>query len=137
MRLHNMVMGTISQVNPTMDGVLYRSKGYGLSPYGKQVPNYEPAEPVQLQIQSLNTSELKQIDFVNQQAEKKAIYLQEQVHGVDRVRGMGGDIIEVMGRRWLVVQRLESWEGSVWCKVAVVAQLDAPQEDDAMIADYV
>ncbi|MDI2091679.1 hypothetical protein [Commensalibacter oyaizuii] len=136
MKIHDLVRGMIATVNPNIIGSIYRSKGYALNGT-QQEPLYEDPVQVELQIQSLLGDVLKHSHFLNQQGERKVVYVNGQVFGIDRVRGAGGDLLEFYGRRWLVVQRLESWEGSDWCKVVVVAQLDKPQDDDAIIEDYV
>ncbi len=136
MFLHDIVKGAIGMVNANMDATLYRSKGASVI-HTFVKAEYEDPVTIQVQIQSLSNNELKQVDFVNLQGERKAIYAGIQLYGIDRVRGVGGDIIEIMGRRWLVVQRLEGWENSNWCKVAVTAQMDKPQDNEDDIENYV
>ncbi|MDI2112095.1 hypothetical protein [Commensalibacter nepenthis] len=136
MKIHDLVRGMIGVVNPNIMGSLYRSKGYELEGT-QQKPIYEDPIQVELQIQSVPGDKLTHSHFLNQQGERKVVYVNGQAFGIDRVRGAGGDLLEFYGRRWLVVQRLEAWENSDWCKVAVVAQLDKPEDDDAVLEDYV
>lgn len=136
MKLHQRVRGAIGRVNANITGSLYRSKGYVLKG-GRQCPVYEAPIPIALQVQSISDNELRQFDNISQQGEKKVVYAGDQLYGIDRVRGVGGDILEFYGRRWLVVQRLEGWEGGDWCRALVVAQLDSPQDDEAELGNYV
>lgn len=135
MKLHDLVHGMIDIVNPEILGSLYRSKGYILEGT-RQIPVYEDPEPIYLQVQSVKGDTLQHHHYISQQNEKRIVYAREQLYGIDRVRSAGGDILEFMGRRWLVVQRLEEWERSGWCKVLVVAQLDKPEDDESEISLY-
>lgn len=135
MKLHELVRGAISNVNPTIMGSLYRSKGYVLNGT-RQEPVYEDPVSIALQVQSLKGDMLEHVHYISQQNEKRVVYAQGQLYGIDRVRGVGGDILEFMGRRWLVVQRLEEWEASDWCKVLVSAQIDEPRDDESEIMVY-
>lgn len=135
MKLHEIVRGVVNRVNPTITGSLYRSKGYVLKGT-RQEPVYEDPVPIDLQVQSIKSDELKHAHYVSEQSEKRVIYASEQLYGIDRIREVGGDILEFMGRRWLVVQRLEQWEMSGWCKVLVIAQMDEPEDDEGEIIIY-
>lgn len=136
MKLHQMVKGIIGVVNPQITGSLYRSKG-SVTRGAFHEPSYEDPVAIELQIQSVSNKILQQIDNINQQGEMKIVYAHDQLYGIDRVRGVGGDLLEFYGRRWKVIQRLEGWEKSGWCKVLVVAQMDKPQDDEEEIRDYV
>lgn len=136
MQLNDLVRGAIGIVNPNITGSLYRSKPYALQGT-RQVPQYEEPIEITLQVQSISDNELRHLDNISQQGEKKIVYASDQLYGLDRVRGTGGDILEFYGRRWLVVQRLEGWEAGGWCKVLVTSQLDEPQDDEAELEDYV
>lgn len=136
MKLNEYVCGAIGLINPNITGSLYRSKGYIQNDISRE-PAYEDPVPIILQVQSIADNELRQYDNINQQGEKKIVYASDQLYGIDRVRERGGDILEFYGRRWKVLQRLEGWEETGWCKVLVVAQLDKPQDNEAEIGDYV
>lgn len=135
MKLHDMVRNMIGIVNPSITGSLFRSKGYILKGT-RQEAVYEDPEPIELQVQSLKGDKLIHGHYASEQNEKRVVYANGQLYGIDRVRGVGGDLLEFLGRRWLVVQRLEEWEMSGWCKVLVVAQLDQPENDQGELVIY-
>lgn len=135
MKIHNLVRGAIGRINPNITGVLYRSKGYELEGT-QQVPLYEDPVSILLQVQDAKGDTLHHDHYVSEQNEHKIVYASEQLYGIDRVRGVGGDLLEFMGRRWLVVQRLEAWETSGWSRVLVSAQLDKPEVDEGEIIIY-
>ncbi|CAI3941784.1 unnamed protein product [Commensalibacter communis] len=136
MKLHSMVRGMIGTVNNDIIVSLYRSIPY-IKNGTHQIPQYEPPIEITVQVQSLSSSDLQYVNFTTMQGEHKAVYSECQLYGADRVRGTGGDILEFYGRRWLVVQRLEAYENSGWCKVMVTSQLDHPQDDEAEIEDNI
>ncbi|WP_338330579.1 hypothetical protein [Commensalibacter sp. Nvir] len=135
MKCFEIICGALHRLYPNVQGVLCRAKS-SFTP-SLAAPEYEDPEPIEIQVQSAKSEMLAQKDYLNQQGELKLVYSPVPLFGVDRFLGKGGDILEFMGRRWLVVQRLESWENSHWCKVLVQAQLDPPLEDDAKVDDYV
>lgn len=135
MKLHDMVRSMIGIVNPSITGSLFRSKGYILK-RTRQEAVYEDPEPIELQVQSLKGDKLIHSHYASEQNEKRVVYANGQLYGIDCVRGVGGDLLEFLGQRWLVVQRLEEWEMSDWCKVLVVAQLDQPENDQGELVIY-
>lgn len=136
MNLHEMVHGIISIVNPEESALVKKSKGFTLGSGGVQIPLYEDTKEILVQVQSAEGFELTHVDNINMQGERKVVFSAEQLYGIDRVRGLGGDLLEFYGRKWLVVKRIEGWEGSKWCKVLVVAQLDEVEDNTDGINDY-
>lgn len=122
MNLHAIAGPIVAAVNPTVFGRLWTSDGYITSPSGKRSPTYSLTPNVALQVQALSAPELAQTESLNIEGVKRAVYVNGDVQGVDRVDGKGGDLLDFNAKRWLVVTVLETWPG--WCKVAVALQLD-------------
>lgn len=76
------------------------------------------------QVQPLTKSDLMQLDGLNINGDKKAIYLNGAIDGVVRVKLKGGDLIDMPdGQVWLVVQNLEGFDATAgWTKAAMVLQ---------------
>ncbi|CAI3933421.1 hypothetical protein [Commensalibacter communis] len=133
---HDIVHRIISIVNPNVTALVKKSKGFSVGQGGVQIPLYEDSKEITVQVQSAEGVELTHVDNINMQGERKIVFSSEQLYGIDRVRGLGGDLLEFYGRKWLVVKRIEGWEGSKWCKVLVIAQLDEIEDDTDGINDY-
>lgn len=125
MNLHNMVAGAVSTVNPFITASIQRSTGYTTSSAGKRTPTYAAAVSVQVQMQALQYNDLVQLDGLNIQGERHAMYLNGNWSGVVRPDGTGGDLITLPnGTIWLVVLVLENWSDlDGWTKVAVTRQM--------------
>lgn len=76
------------------------------------------------QVQPLTMRDLAQLEGLNLNGEKKAVYFNGDIQGVIRVELKGGDLVTFPdGQVYLVVQNLEGWVPSAgWSKVAVVQQ---------------
>lgn len=130
MNLHQIISGNITVVNPFLGVTVQSSAGYTTAPDGKQIPAYDPpVDDVPAQIQALTYRDLVQIDGLNLNGTKRAIYLNGTMNGVVRVLAKGGDLITVPAGTlpqfsddtvWLVALVLEQWDS--WVKVAVVLQ---------------
>lgn len=107
-------------INANIPVNVLRSIGYTIGAGRKQVPTY--ASPVSGfgNLQALDSVDLKQLDGLNIQGEIKAIYLYGTVAGALRTDQVGGDLVEIAGRTWLVVKVLEGW--ATWTKAAIVLQ---------------
>lgn len=150
MNLQAITAGAVGANNPNVAGVLLRSAGYTTGDDGSQVPAYAPPVLLSCQVQGLTNKDLKQMDGLNIQGVKRAIYMQGDVRGVSSVQGGGGDLITFASSRigefivgtsaingaaipapdlidttWLVVTVLETW-GTGWCKVGVTLQGGTP-----------
>ena len=72
-------------------------------------------------VQALQYNDIAQLDGLNIQGQKTAIYISGEVDGLVRSAKKGGDlIITPDGRIWLVVLVLEYWPN--WTKFAVTLQ---------------
>lgn len=99
MNLHGLVSGAIGAVNPHVPVSVRVSTGYEVDEDQgfRQVPAYADAQVVQGQVQSLTYDDLRQIDSLNIQGTKRAIYLYGRIDGLVRVENKGGDLITVPG----------------------------------------
>jgi hypothetical protein len=125
MNLHNIVNGSISAINPRVPGTYNQSTGYTTNPDGSRTPSYAQPVTIKIQLQALAFRDLQQLDALNIQGCKHAMYLYGDVEGIDRAAGRGGDTIVLDdGTTWLVTQVLENWNTTAgWVKVAVTKQL--------------
>lgn len=124
MNLHNIVSGYIAAINPIIIGSIQESNGYTTSASGKRVPQYKPAVSVQIQMQALQYNDLIQLDGLNIQGERHAMYINGSWAGVVRLDQSGGDLITLPnGTQWLVVLVAENWADlDGWTKVVVTRQ---------------
>ena len=124
MNLHSIANRYVAAVNPNLKGTFQVSNGYTTAPNGNQVPSYAKAIDVWAQVQALQYKDLMQLDGLNINGEKRAMYLNGNFEGVSRPDKRGGDLITLSdGSVWLVVLVLENWffmDG--WVKLAVVKQ---------------
>lgn len=124
MNLSGIVGNYVAAVNPWVTASIQMSQGYTTSPDGDRQPTYAPAISAQVQMQAMTYRDLVQIDGLNINGEKRAMYINGTWEGVARPDGRGGDLITLPDSSvWLVVQVLENWgyqDG--WTKVAVVKQ---------------
>lgn len=109
-----------SAVNPNITVTVLRSNGYTIGAGRKQMPTYDAPVVGPAQVQALDGDDLKQIDGLNIQGTIRAIYLRGALAGVIRPDQIGGDIVQIGGKDWLVVKVLESWP--TWTKAAIVLQ---------------
>lgn len=122
MNFHGLVSGVVSAVNPLVPLTVKVNTGYTTDSTGKRTPTYAaPLVNVPGQVQNLTYSDLKQIEGLNLQGIRRAIYINGRVDGLVREGNKGGDIITSPdGNVWLVAHVLEYWPD--WCKVAVTLQ---------------
>lgn len=76
---------------------------------------------VSAQVQPLTFGDIQQLDGLNIQGTRRAVYFYGQVDGLVRVDNKGGDLVTLAdGRIYLVALVLEQWPD--WCKCAVTLQ---------------
>ena len=126
MSLRGLANSMTSVVNPNVVGVVALSSGYTTDSAGVRTPTYTYIQNVTMQMQPLTGRELQHLDGLNLQGILRAIYIEGSLEGVRRLQGRGGDMVQIEGSWWLVVQVLEPWNQSGWCKVAVSEQTNAP-----------
>ena len=129
MNLQQITAGAVSAINPMVPCSLQVSTGSTTNADFSATPTYATAVNVMGQVQSLTFSDLRQMEGLNIQGTKRAIYLQGDVEGVVRPNSKGGDLITFPdGTVWLVVLVLEAWGQNAntpneqWVKVATVLQ---------------
>ena len=132
MNLHGIVGPCVAAVNPWVTVMIQASAGYTTAADGKRTPLYAPAVPVLAQMQSLQFRDLVQLDGLNLQGERRALYLNGNWQGVLRPEVKGGDLVTLprgpddpQGSLWLVALVLENWwltDG--WCKCAITRQMN-------------
>ena len=124
MDLHSIVSGAVGAVNPFVPAVLKISNGYTIADDGKQIPDYLADATISAQVQPLTWTDLQQLDGLNIQGNRVAIYCSGDIDGLVRSRNKGGDLIViatgVYAGVWLVVQVLEQWPN--WTKCACTLQ---------------
>lgn len=126
MNLHGIVSSAIATVNPFVPVELLHSTGYATSPSGKRTPAYAEPVTINVQVQALTYSDLRQLDSLNIQGVRRAVYLDGYALAVVRNLKAGGDLmifqpgVFVEGTHWLVAHVLEQWPD--WYKVAITLQ---------------
>lgn len=125
MNLNAIAGGIVAAVNPWVSGQYRQSNGSTTAADGTRTPAYLPAVDVAIQMQMLSFKDLQQVQGLNQNGEKRAMYVDGDWRGVSRPDLRGGDLItlDADGTVWLVTQVLENWFSTGgWAKVAVTKQ---------------
>lgn len=114
-----------------MIATIRRSTGYDIAPDGTQVPGYVDVPGIAVQVQALSFSDIHQLDGLNIQGTRRAVYLNGAAMGVVRNLQVGGDLFIFPegtmpeGTVWLVAHVLEQWgPGAEWCKCAITLQTE-------------
>lgn len=123
MNLHDIASGIVSAVNPNEELRVRVSIGSTVDAAGKRQPLFAPEVTVTGQVQALTFGDLRQLDALNIQGIKRAIYISGRLDGLVRPGKKGGDLIQTEDdSTWLVAVVLEYWPD--WCKVAATLQND-------------
>src|SRR5579871_2481547 len=118
---HGLVSGAIAAVNPLVPLTLQVSNGYTTAADGSRAPSYAAPVTVFGQVHALTYRDLQQVEGLNLNGTRRAIYLEGQENGLVRADNKGGDLItDAAGNVWLVAMVLEAWPD--WTKVAVTLQ---------------
>jgi hypothetical protein len=127
MNLHGIVSGAIGIVNPFVNVSLARSTGSTTAPDGTRTPTYATPVTISVQVQSLTFSDMRQMDSLNIQGTRRAMYIGAQVEAILRNRDWGGDMLTFPagtfpeGDVWLAAHVLEAWPD--WRKIALTLQV--------------
>src|SRR3990167_5432160 len=97
MNLNQIVSGAVGSINPQVPLSIRVSTGYAQNADFVRVPSYAPAVTVPGQVQALTFRDIQQIDSLNLQGTRRAIYVNGRVDGLVRVENKGGDLITVPG----------------------------------------
>ncbi len=124
MNLHQIASQYTSAVNPWITATIQVSTGFTTDANFIRVPSYAAPVSAQVQMQSLTYNDLKQIDGLNLQGERRAMYLNGGWDGIVRQDQKGGDLITLPnGTVWLVAMVLEDWSDlNNWVKLCVTRQ---------------
>jgi len=124
MNLHSIVAPVIAAVNPPLLCTLQASTGYSTAGDGARVPSYAAPVNIEIQCQALTYNDLTQVNGLNIQGKKLAMYIFGDWEGVVRSESKGGDLITLPdGTVWLCVMVLEDWAlSSGWTKIAAALQ---------------
>jgi hypothetical protein len=122
--LHQAVSGVIARVNPMQAITVRRSTGFTQNADFTRTPTYSTTSMLG-QVQALTSAELSQVDGLNLQGEKLALYVNGNLAGVSRPDNTGGDLVTLPdGSVWLVLIPLENFNRTAgWTKVAIVRQV--------------
>lgn len=120
MNLQGVTAGIVSAVNPAALIQVQRSTGYTTNPDGTQVPTYAAPITVAAQVQALTYTDLTQIQGLNIQGERRAVYINGRTDAIIRGNREGGDLITWNGIIWLNAHVLEYWPD--WCKFVITRQ---------------
>jgi hypothetical protein len=121
MNLHHIASHAISAVNEFVTAAIQVSTGYTTAGDGSRTPTYAPAVLVPVQIQALQYNDILQLNGLNIQGTRRAMYINGDYEGLVRSFQKGGDIIFLPdGTVWLVAIVLEHWPD--WVKIAVTLQ---------------
>jgi hypothetical protein len=125
MNLHAVAGPCVGAINPNVIVEVYASAGSVVNADGVRVPVYDPPYKARAQVQALTFGDLRQIEGLNIQGIRRAMYFLGNVDGVVRPLQKGGDLVKFAGQIWLVAWQLESWNPqSGWVKVCLTLQTD-------------
>lgn len=124
MNLHSYVAGAIGAVNPQISVTVQVSTGNVKNADFTLTPTYADPVTVLAQVQPLTYRDIQQIDGLNLQGTRKAIYLNGAINGLVRPQNDGGDLITFPdGSVWLVALVLEGFDLTAgWTKCAITLQ---------------
>lgn len=126
MNLHGIVASAVGAVNPQIPVSVQVSTGSTIGANGKRTPIYAAPVTVLGQVQALQFRDIQQMDALNLQGTRRAIYLRGRVDGLVRSENKGGDLITIAegvnAGVWLVAVMAEQWPD--WCKALCTLQND-------------
>jgi hypothetical protein len=91
--LQQIAVGAIAAINPQVSSVIQISTGQTYGPSGKPTPLYRTVVGTPVQVQALSFQDLHQIEGLNLNGTRRAIYVNGRVDGLVRVERKGGDLI--------------------------------------------
>lgn len=102
---------------------------------GQRSPIWTTTTGVPMQFQALTSDELRQIDGLNISTVKRAVHMNGDLQGIDRPGVKGGDMLlaptGLTGAAmdtWLVIEVMEAFDASGWCRLAVALQMPAQSQ---------
>ena len=125
MNLHGIVRSAITTVNPDISATLYTYSGETIGAGRKQVPSYNDAVAVKLQLQPLSKGDMAHVDGLNMEGLFKSIHINGNYYSVNRALKKGNDKFVIDGETWLVIEPIELWPD--WCRLLVCLQTDSSE----------
>uniref|UniRef100_A0AAU6W2R2 Virion structural protein n=4 Tax=unclassified bacterial viruses TaxID=12333 RepID=A0AAU6W2R2_9VIRU len=124
MSLRGIANRATQRINPNIEATLKIPNGYTIDPATrKQIPGFTTATGM-INVQALDSDDLKQILGLNMQGSLRAVYLYNELAGLVRPDQMpNAEMIFSHGGQsgtWGIFKVLETWQN--WRKVAVVYQ---------------
>jgi hypothetical protein len=134
MNLNAIVAPAVGLINPRQPVTVYLSTGPTTTAAdGSRAGTYADSFNATMQVQPISTGDLRKLEGLNLQGKFTKLYLDGALRGLERVNGLGGDLVVLKdGTTYLVKAVLEGWTPTAgWCSVAVVMQNDAimPYQD--------
>jgi len=129
LNLHALVRPIITTINADTPATLQRSAGYDTRPDGSRRPKYLAAQNVLIQVQPLNSGDIKHAEFLNIQGELRVVFGYGSTEGIVRASHKGGDLLTFPPYpgepilTWMTSQTIEVW-ASGWSKIFVALQTD-------------
>ncbi len=120
MNLYDLASSLITAVNPLTAATLTASTGYTTNADGSRTPNYAAPVSASIQVQSLTTRELSQMDGLNIQGNLRKVWMDGDWNGIVRPQGKGADLLSFNSQNWLIVEVIEQWPE--WTSVVVALQ---------------
>jgi hypothetical protein len=121
--LHGIVAANVGAINPFVQARVQLSAGSTTNADGSRTPEYRNVTR-SCQVQALSFGDLRQVEGLNLNGTRRAIYVRGDLDGTVRSEMKGGDLIVFAGGpnrgTWLVALVLEQWPD--WCKVAATLQ---------------
>lgn len=120
-------------VNPNTRVTLQANAGYTVNEYGEQIPAYIN-EPIEVQTQSLSSTEKYNLDLINKQGEFISIYVYGDINGIRRwlQKGSSRFVFPAYGEEeptiWNVEQVAESF--ATWTRVICWRGKQADTEEE-------
>lgn len=132
LNLHATVRGAIQSVNPDVSGWWYRSAGSVANPDGRQVPAFQAAVSVMLQVQPPSARDLRFMEYMQMQGVIRTVYMFSNPEGIVRVNQTGNDLLLFpqwaggVNDTWLVERPDESFnvDSGGWTKLYATLQTD-------------
>jgi hypothetical protein len=103
---------------------LQASTGNATAADGSRTPTYAAPVQIQVQVQALQYNDIAQVNGLNIQGKRLAMYIQGNWDGVVRNDQKGGDLITLPDNTvWLCAMVLENWSLSAgWTKICATLQ---------------
>jgi len=112
----------INSVNPDVLVTVFVSTGYTIGAGKKQIPTYDSGTIGYAQVQAMNSDDIQLMYNFQIQGVIRIIFLKNQLHGIIRKTGDGGDIVQIGNDKYVVQRIIEQWPD--WTKAALVLQVD-------------